>query len=118
MKTCDQSHIASIGTYSYYTEANDFLDIHKDIYTCDMTLITCLHSNIRKESASGCLYLYTQRQPESLASLYQNRTWGYETIHLEPGDSILIKGGILPHGLNPIKAGDYRIISALCYRVV
>ncbi len=104
------------GTYSYYTAENDFLDIHRDINTCDLTLISCLHSTIREASPSGLLYLYTPRQQESLRTIYQDRFWGYETVQLIPGQSILIEGGIVPHGVNPIQGSDQRIISALCYQ--
>ena len=103
------------GTYSFYLEEEDFLDIHRDINSCDLTLITCLKSNI-KNSSSGSLYLFTGRKNDTMSSLYRNRNWGYETIQLRVGQSILIEGGILPHGVNPLERGDQRIISALCFR--
>ncbi len=104
------------GTYSYYTEPNDFLDIHRDINTCDLTLITCLHSSISEVSSSGLLYLYTQRPHDPLQAICRDRLWGYETVQLVTGQSILIEGGIVPHGVNPLQENDQRIISALCYR--
>ena len=104
------------GTYTYYCSENDYLDIHRDIYTCDMTLITCIQSDISDTDAHGQLYLYADRTHESLYSIYNNRSWGYKTVNLKPGESILIAGGVVPHGVNPLKASQNRIISALCFR--
>jgi len=104
------------GTYTFYAEENDYLDIHRDVDQCDLTLITCLHSTIPQNSANGLLYLYSERLKESLTSIYSDRSWGYRSIGLKPGQSILLQGGIVPHGVNPIKANHQRIISALCYK--
>lgn len=104
------------GTYTFYAEENDYLDIHRDVDECDLTLITCLHSTIPQNSAHGLLYLYPERRSESLSSIYKDRFWGYRSICLKPGQSILLQGGIVPHGVNPIKANQRRIISALCYK--
>lgn len=119
LETATQLELAPTGmrgTYSYYEEENDFLDIHRDIYTCDMTLITCIQSNISENNPSGSLYIYPGRTRDPIRSLYNDRFTGYYTVFLKPGDSVLIKGGILPHGVNPLARGSYRVISALCYR--
>ncbi len=104
------------GTYTFYAEENDYLDIHRDVDQCDLTLITCLYSTIPQNSANGLLYLYSERLNENLSSIYKDRYWGYRSICLKPGQSILLQGGIVPHGVNPIKANHLRIISALCYK--
>lgn len=106
------------GTYTFYTEQDDYLDIHRDADYCDLTLITCLHSTIPENSPYGLLYLYIDRQEESLQSIYRDRLWGYNSIFLKPGQSILLQGGIVPHAVNPIKENYQRIISALCYKKI
>ena len=104
------------GTYSYYLQNNDFLDLHRDVDDCDLTLITCIHSNVNNTQSSGALYLYTKRASEKIESIYNDKLWGYETIHLKQGQSIFIKGGIVPHGVNPMSKNDNRIISVLCFK--
>ncbi|HEA22354.1 hypothetical protein LCGC14_0757310 [marine sediment metagenome] len=104
------------GTNTFYDRENDYLDIHRDIDKCDLTLITCLYSALPPNSANGLLYLYLERQNEDLSSIYADRFWGYRTIALKPGQSILLQGGLVPNGINPMQANHRRIISALCYK--
>src|SRR5215210_4168419 len=37
------------GTYSYYARPGDYLALHRDIETCDLAVITCLHENLDSE---------------------------------------------------------------------
>lgn len=106
------------GTFSYYTEVGDFLDTHRDRNICDLTLITCLINDLDSHSGSGTLYLYDKRIEENIHSIYQDRMWGYKTIFLQAGESILIKGGVLPHGVNPLLQNGMRCISAMCFTTV
>ena len=104
------------GTYTFYAEENDYLDIHRDVDYCDLTLITCLHSTLPQNDAHGLLNIYCERSDESLASIYNDRFWGYRSLSLRPGQSILLQGGIVPHAVNPMRANHHRIISALCFK--
>ncbi|MDT7828137.1 hypothetical protein RQM65_05590 [Pricia sp. S334] len=118
---CDRTEMHIVpsgerGTYTFYAEENDYLDIHRDVDYCDLTLITCLHSTLPKNHAHGLLNLYCERSNESLASIYKDRFWGYQSVFLRPGQSILLQGGIVPHGVNPMQANHHRIISALCFK--
>lgn len=105
------------GSFSYYCEEGDHLDIHRDIEVCDLTLITVLKSNIPEHSSGGTLNIFTGRTQDRIDAIYQNPTFGYESVALQEGQSVLLRGGIAPHAVNPLLPGEQRIISALCFRI-
>lgn len=104
------------GTYSYYTRLGDFLDLHRDIETCDVAVITCLHDSRTGESRSGNLVLYPGRMYEPLSLIQANPTRGAIELNLRPGQTIVMYGGIVPHKIIPVFEGQVRIVSVLCYR--
>lgn len=105
----------SRGSYSYYAADGDFLDLHRDVETCDVTLITVLHDTTSAESASGALVLYPDRLGELLSEIRASPDVGAVAIKLLPGQSIVLLGGVVPHFVAPVVAGQARVISALCF---
>ena len=101
------------GTFSYYTRPGHHLALHLDIETCDVALITCVYA-----TASGHqgLYAYPQRRHEPLSSIRANPPRGLTPVPLRPGDSVALLGGIVPHCVLPLAAGQVRVVSVLCYR--
>ena len=106
------------GGYSYYVSAGDFLDLHRDIETCDVTLITVLHDNSAATDESGSLVLYPGRIGEPLSHIRARPEEGAWPIKVLAGQSIVIFGGVTPHRVRPTAEGQTRIISALCFRAV
>jgi len=105
------------GTFTYYCREGDFLTIHRDIVACDVALITCLdEQGIR--SSGGKLCVYPGRIWEYLSSLRRDPVRGAVAMRLEPGESIILLGGVVPHCTLPVTAGQRRIVSLLCYRAV
>jgi hypothetical protein len=102
------------GTYSYYLTSGDHLALHRDIETCDLTVITCLHSRVG-QTQGGTLYLYPTRLFEPLSTIRRNLDQGALGINLRPGQSIVFFGGIVPHYLSYVAPGQERIVSVLCY---
>jgi hypothetical protein len=102
------------GTYSYYLTSGDHLALHRDIETCDLTVITCLHSRIG-QTQGGTLYLYPTHLFEPLSTIRRNLDQGALGINLQPGQSIVFFGGIVPHYLSYVAPGQERIVSVLCY---
>lgn len=105
------------GTYSYYLKSRDHLALHRDIETCDLTLITCLHHRSTAATAGGSLYLYPGHLHEPLATLRRNPAVGSLRLRLSAGQALVFFGGIVPHYLSPLAEGQERIISVLCFRV-
>ena len=101
------------GSYSYYVTPGDFLDLHLDIVTCDVTLITVLDDT----SPDGGGALAVQRHHRDVALSVLRRA-GYpheEVVKAPAGHSIVIQGGTVPHRVLPL-AGGQRVISALCFQ--
>lgn len=102
------------GTYSYYVQPGDFLALHRDIVTCELTLITTLYDDADTADQGGSLCLYPQRWQEPLSAIRATPALGAIPVHLRPGQSILLLGGIIPHLLTPVQ-DQKRIVSLLCF---
>jgi hypothetical protein len=105
-----------VGTYSYYINAGDYLDIHRDIVTCDVAVITCLHDRVLAGGDGGCLCLYPHRVSEPLSWIRATPRAGAIKVRVGVGQTIVLYGGIVPHALMPVAEGQARIVSVLCYR--
>jgi hypothetical protein len=107
-----------IGTYSYYMDPGDYLDIHRDILTCDVAVITCLHDRATDGGDDGRLCLYPERLSEPLSQIRATPRRGAVKVRVEVGQTIVLYGGIVPHALMPVAEGQARIVSVLCYRAI
>ncbi len=105
----------SRGSYSYYASEGDCLDLHRDVETCDVTLITCLHDTSDPRSQSGALVLYPDRLTESLSEIRARPDDGALLLKLMAGQSLVLLGGAVPHRVLPVVEGQARVISALCF---
>ena len=105
-----------LATFSYYASPGDHIDVHRDVEMCDLAVITCLLDSA-PELASGSLCVYPDRIAEPVRSIRASRKRGYERVHLAPGQSIVLFGGILPHRLEPVAVRQQRVVSVMCYAV-
>jgi len=103
------------GTYSYYETAGDFLALHRDVVRCDVAVITCLSLRLADDSAGG-LYVYPDRLHEPLSKIRAAGRAAGRTAPLGRGQTIVLFGGILPHEVTPMAAGQERIVSVMCYK--
>jgi len=110
--------VGNRGSYSFYARKGDFLDIHRDVDTCDVTVITAVYDNSAAADESGALVLYPKKISDSLSSLRAQPHEGAYPVKLLPGQTIVIFGGVMPHRVIPVVEGQVRIISALCFRVL
>src|SRR3954452_11422484 len=85
------------GSYSYYVRPGDFLDLHRDIETCDVALITALQDNSSPGDQGGALVLYPDRAQEPLSAIRSRPGDGARVIKLLPGQTIIMFGGVVPH---------------------
>lgn len=107
-----------VGTYSYYINSGDFLDIHRDIVNCDVAVITCLNDHVMDDGDSGRLCLYPERILEPLSSIRATPGQGAVGVRVGPGQTIVLYGGIVPHALLPVSEGQARVVSVLCYQAI
>ncbi len=103
------------GSFSYYDRTGHHLGLHRDIRTCDLTLITCLERQPGVEP-SGALRLYPRSVNDTLESI--TPATSHWDIDMLPGDSVLLLGGVVPHEVLPAAEGYCRHISILCFEIV
>jgi hypothetical protein len=105
------------GTYTFYIRPGDFLALHRDIDICDVAAITCLQDGPYTPPGAGSLYLYPTRAHEPLSSIRADPRPGRLEVKLEPAQTIVLLGGLVPHYLSPVAPNQARIISVLCFRI-
>lgn len=105
------------GTYTYYARPGDYLALHRDIETCDLAVITCLHDDSGQAGHGGILCLYVERLLEPLSAIRENPDQGVIHLRLAPRQTLVMFGGIVPHAVLPVAQGQGRLVSVLCYRV-
>ena len=106
------------GSYSYYTEQGDFLDTHRDIHQCDLTLITVLHDDTPPNDPGGGLALFPQCTETALGDVHQLSDSAASFHKLQPGDSVVLLGGLVPHRVSCLGERGQRVISALCFEAI
>lgn len=104
------------GSYSYYARPGDFLGLHRDVETCDLAMITTLHDDSDPSDQAGALVLYPGRIHEPLSAIRERPDAGAHVVKLAPGHTILLFGGVVPHRVLPVREGQVRMISVLCFR--
>lgn len=105
------------GSYSYYAAADDHLALHRDIPTCDLTVITCLYDSSDPADPGGALVLYPQRAHEPLSAIRARPDSGAIAFKLPPRHSLVMIGGLVPHCVQRTSAAQTRIVSALCFAI-
>jgi len=106
----------SQGTYSYYVEPGDYLDLHRDIVTCDIAAISLLFNDGAMAGEAGSLCIYPKRCREPLASIRKDIDRDAYLVQPEVGQTVVLMGGVVPHRVLPVPPEQRRIISVLCYR--
>ena len=107
------------GTYSYYRRPGHHLGLHRDIDECDLAVITCVHDSAESRvGAGGALCLYPGRTGDTLAELRALPDDGAAYVRLEPGQSLVLLGGLVPHRVLPVGEEHVRIVAPLCYRAL
>jgi hypothetical protein len=104
------------GSYSYYVAPGDYLGLHLDIDTCDVTLITVLRDDTLPGDPAGGLLVHLGAFGGTLDQVRQSAGIGTALVKARPGQSIILLGGLLPHETIPLPDTGQRIISALCFR--
>lgn len=110
----DWEPLGNQGTYSFYGPGAH-LGIHRDAPRCDLSLITCLHDDGPPGAPGGELTVYPGRATESMASIRADPATGAHRLRLEPGQSAILLGGLVPHRVTRVERGRLRVVAPLCY---
>lgn len=105
------------GTYTYYARPGDHLALHRDIKTCDISVVTCLLDRHRDGGIGGLTRFYPDRQHEPLSRIRATPGTGAVSVRLPVGNTMVMFGGLVPHLIEPIALGELRIVSILCFRI-
>ena len=105
----------SRGSYSYYVSHGDHLDLHLDIVTCDITVISVLADS--SPDQGGALAVQRGNVGVPLSILRQTPQAADEVVKAAAGSTIVLLGGLVPHRVLPLSTGQ-RVISALCFEAV
>jgi hypothetical protein len=108
---------ADTGSYSYYMQPGDFIGLHRDGPGCDIAALTVLYDSSTQAEKSGGLLIYPDRVDESIYSIRQDPSHGAVLVKMLPGQTLIILGGLIPHQLIPVRRGQLRIVSALCFKL-
>ena len=105
--------LAGIGSFSYYAPG-DFLALHRDILTCDVTLLTCLRDTAAGTSDRSSLRLYPAYFRSPLTQLRSEHAPTHIDLRLDRGQTAVLLGGIVPHEVIPMAAHQHRTVSVVC----
>ena len=101
------------GGYSYYRRPGHHLGLHQDVDECNLALITCVHERgAAANGTSGVLQLWPGRE---LPDVRRDPRPGRVLVRLEPGESVVLLGGVVPHAVSPVEDGHVRIVAPLCF---
>jgi len=67
--------------------------------------------------AGGDLVVYPGAAGRRLAEVRADPERGARRVSLEPGDSVVLLGGIVPHLVTPLGEGHVRVVAPLCYHL-
>jgi hypothetical protein len=104
----------SRGSFSYYDRVGHYLGLHRDISTCDVTLITCL-ARTEGNQKSGALRLYPKALRAQL--VHVSASTPHHDLHMLPGQSVILLGSCIPHEVMPAAHGFSRTIAVLCFEI-
>ena len=114
--------MAGGGSLTLYHLPGDGLGLHRDVDVCDVTLVTCLYDSESNRSMRtpelGSLRAYPEFCHEPLSAVPRHREQFGISIRLRPGDTAVLLGGIVPHEVTPMAAGQCRVVSLVCYELI
>jgi hypothetical protein len=106
----------SRGSVNYYTRAGDFMGLHLDVVECELVVLTVLADRSDRNDRSGAYELFPGHIGCPLSTVPGGAATRVVT-KLLPGQSLVLFGGLVPHLVRPVRDGQHRIVSALCFRV-
>ena len=104
-------------SYSIYAGEGAHLGIHRDVPGCDLALVTCLHDS-EADAQGGAIDVWFDQTTAPLNEIRDRCDLGYTRLALQPGQTMLMHGGVLPHCIPPLRGDRVRIVSLMCFEIV
>jgi hypothetical protein len=108
-------HRGGAGSYAYYRQPFHFSGLHRDVGSCELSVITCIHD---EPGEGGDLVLFPTRTREPLDAIRDDPDRGALRLRLQPGETLVMYGTVVPHCVTPVGPGRTRITAPACYRSV
>jgi hypothetical protein len=103
-------------TYSIY-ESGDFLDVHRDIPSCDIALISCVFDNNPSDDG-GAIDVWFDDALTPLDVLRRGEGKPPARVAPRGGHTMLPHGGIMPHRVRRMAPGRLRVVSLMCFEML
>ena len=107
--------LAQLGTYSYYCAPGHHLGVHREIVSCDLSVVVVCE--ISGDGSGGRLVTYPKRVREPLSTIRSSLDVGGVPVDARPGQAAVLFGGIVPHRVEQIEGNRQRVVAPLCFRV-
>ena len=104
-------------SYSIYAGEGAHLGIHRDVPGCDLALVTCLHDS-DADAQGGAIDVWFDQTTAPLNEIRDRCDLGYTRLALQPGQTMLMHGGVLPHCIPPLRGDRVRIVSLMCFEML
>lgn len=105
-------------SYSYYCRPGDHLALHRDVERCDISVIVVVSENTKPHEPGGELVVYPDYIDDPLSTVRRAPERGAVPLKLAAGETLILAGGMVPHVVRPVVAGQYRITAPLCFQAV
>lgn len=105
-------HVGGSGNYSYYRQPYHFHGLHRDQSSYELSVVTCIHDD---PGPGGDLILFPGRTHEPLSAIRETPEEGAVVVRLQPGESLVMVGSAIPHGVTPVGPGRMRITAPAVY---
>ena len=89
---------------------------HLDVVERELVVLTVLADRSDPDDRSGAYELFPGHIGCPLSTVPGGAATRVVT-KLRPGQSLVLFGGLVPHLVRPVRDGQHRIVSALCFRV-
>jgi hypothetical protein len=104
------------GSFSYHIREGDFIGLHLDNEACDVAVLVLLYDNSDPDDPAGSLVLYPDYMGGPLSDIRSNPGAASLAVKQLPGQTIVMFGGLVPHFVRPVREGQVRVMSVLCFR--
>lgn len=103
-------------TFAIYDGPGAGLGIHRDVTGCDLALITCLADN-DPDYEGGCIEAWPIDLCTPLDELRVGAGGPSVSLALQPGQTMLLHGGLVPHRICCTAMGRRRVVALMCFEM-
>src|SRR5207249_9750900 len=104
------------GSFAYYSREGDHMGLHLDVDSCDVVVLTLLYDNSDPDDLAGAMVLYPDFIGKPLSTVRAHPNIGILPLKPTQGQTLVMFGGLVPHFVAPVRRGQVRVMSVLCFK--